>query len=231
MEFDLNEELAEQAATKEIWLKRLAWILGVLIVLGAIGYGMKGLFAGGEPKKKSITKITLKDLPPPPPPPPPPPKEQPKELKEQPKEVKAEQPKPAETPPVEQLKMEGEAGDGSSPFAAGSVKDEYNGGDVKTIGSDGGAKFNWYAGLLKTQIENALSKNKRLTEDQYRFQVNVWLKSDGRIEKLEWVRTEADSEIESLIKDVLKDMPPMREMPPQDMPQPIKLRITARKMG
>jgi len=52
MEFDLNEELAEQAATKEIWLKRLAWILGVLIVMGAIGYGMKGLFAGGEPKKK-----------------------------------------------------------------------------------------------------------------------------------------------------------------------------------
>lgn len=214
----------------QVWIKRIVLILIGVSVLAAIGYGISKLMSGGAPQKKQITTIKLlPDTPPPPPPPPPkePPKEQPKEApKEAPKEVQ----KPAETPPAETIKMEGAAGDGTSPFAAGQVTNDYAGGDVK-IGSDGGAKFNWYAGLVKSQIENALEKDKNITQGQYKLVVSVWLKPNGDIEKLDVVQSDAKSETEQAIKEALRNMPAMREAPPEGMPQPIKLRISARKLG
>ena len=226
----LDDELPESQA--KVWLKRLAIAALVMALLAGIGYGIKKMMSGGAPHKKQITTIKLlPDTPPPPPPPPPkePPKEQPKE---QPKEApKAPEPKPAETPPAENLKMEGPAGDGPSPFAAGAVSNDYKGGDVKTIGSDGGLKFNWYAGLVKSEIEQALQKNKQLTEGQYKLVVTVWVKPNGDIEKLEVVQSDANPEIEQTVKSALNAMPSIREAPPEGMPQPIKLRITARKMG
>ncbi len=142
-----------------------------------------------------------------------------------------EQPKPAETPPAENLTMKGAAGDGPSPFAAGAVSNDYKGGDVKTIGSDGGAKYNWYAGLIKNQIENALEKDKKLTEGQYKLVVSVWVRANGDIEKLEVLQSDANAEIDQAVKSALGAMTSIHEAPPEGMPQPIKLRITARKMG
>ena len=65
----LDEDAESQTS---VWLKRIAIVLVSLLVLAAIGYGIKKLMSGGDahPKKK-ITTIALKDLPPPPPPPPP----------------------------------------------------------------------------------------------------------------------------------------------------------------
>ena len=222
----------ESESKVSIWLKRMLMALVALSLLGGIGYGIKSLMSGGAPQKKQVTTIKLiPDTPPPPPPPPPkePPKEQPKP--DAPKEVKIEQPKPLETPPAEQIKMEGPAGDSPSAFAAGAVNNDYKGGEVKTIGSDGGAKFNWYAGLVKSQIEAALDKDKKLAEGQYKLIVSVWLKPNGDVEKLTVVQSDALPEIEQAIKAALDSMPAMREVPPEGMPQPIKLRITARKMG
>jgi outer membrane biosynthesis protein TonB len=222
----------DAADNKAAWLKRGLIVVLVLALLAGIGYGISKLMSGSAPHKKQITTIKLlPDTPPPPPPPPPkePPKEQPKE---QPKEVpKAPEPKPAETPPAENLKMEGPAGDGPSPFEAGAVNNDYKGGDVKTIGSDGGAKFNWYAGLVKSQIENAIERDKTLTQGQYKLVVTIWVKPNGDIEKLDVVQSDATPEIEQGIKAALDAMPSMREIPPEGMPQPIKLRISARKMG
>ena len=224
----LDEDTESQSS---VWMKRIALVLVIFMVLGVIGYGLKKLMTGGSTQKKQVTTIKLiPDTPPPPPPPPPkePPKEQ---VKEQAKEIKVEQPKPAEIPPAEQLKMTGPAGDGPSPFAAGAVNNDYKSGEVKTIGSDGGAKFNWYAGVLKNQIQDALEKEKKLKESQYKLIVSVWLKPNGDIEKLEWSGSDAEPEIEQAVKSALDNMPAMREAPPEGMPQPIKLRISARKMG
>lgn len=224
----LDEDSESQTS---VWIKRIAIALVILLVLGGIGYGIKKLMSGGSPHKKQVTTIKL--LPDtPPPPPPPPPKEPPKEqIKEQPKEIKVEQPKPAETPPAEQLKMEGTAGDGPSPFAAGAVSNDYKGGEVKTIGSDGGAKFSWYKGLLKKQVEDALDKDKRLKEGQYKLVVSIWMKPNGDIEKLEWSGAEDSPEIQQAVKAVLDSLPAMREAPPEGMHQPTRLKINARKMG
>jgi periplasmic protein TonB len=219
-----------------VWLKRIAFALLGLLILAAIGYGITKLMSGGDtPHKKKITTIALKDLPPPPPPPPPkePPKEQPKD---QPKEVKEVQaPKPVQAPPTEVLKMDGPAGDGPSAFAAGNPTGDYKGealGDTKTIG--GGPdkhQFDWYTGLIKEKIEDAITKDKALASGAYKIVVKVWVATSGHIQRYELVSSTGDDSIDGLIKKALDGMPAISEAPPGDMPQPVKLRVTARSVG
>ncbi|KQT33945.1 MULTISPECIES: TonB C-terminal domain-containing protein [unclassified Methylophilus] len=221
-----------QVSTARVWITRMAIALLILAILTGIGYGIKKLLGGGPTHKKQITTVKL--LPDtPPPPPPPPPKEPPKETpKEQPKEAPKEpEPKPAETPPAETLKMEGAAGDGPSPFQSGAVNNEYKGGAVATIGSDGGVKFRWYAGLVKSQIERAIERDKKLTQGQYKIVVSVWLKPNGQFERLSVDQSDTTPEIEQGIREALNDLPAMQDSPPENMPMPIRLRISAKKMG
>lgn len=230
-EIDAMAEEAPVSATR-LWVTRFVIALVVIAVLAGIAYGIKKMFSGGTTQKKQITTVKL--LPDtPPPPPPPPPKEPPKETpKEQPKETPKEpEPKPVEAPPAENLKMEGAAGDGPSPFQAGTVNNEYKGGAVATIGSDGGVKFRWYAGLVKSQIERAIERDKKLTQGQYKIVVSVWLKPNGQFERLSVEQSDSTPEIEQGIREALNDLPAMQESPPENMPMPIRMRITAKKMG
>jgi periplasmic protein TonB len=212
---------------KKGWLRRGLFLLGIVAFLFLLGLGLKDLLKGHSQPKRQITTIKLvPDIPPPPPPPPP--KEQPKE---QPKEApKAPEPKPVETPPPETLKMEGAAGDEPSNFQAGNVTNDYKGGDIK-IGSDGGLKFSWYAGLIKSEIEKALQRNQLLKEGQYKMVVSVWLKPNGDIEKLTVLQSDASPDIEQALKTALNSLQSIKKAPPEGMPQPVKLRITARKLG
>ncbi len=221
------------SAKSSAWLKRIALILIALVVLGGLAYLVKSLMSGGSSHKKAVTTVKLlPDTPPPPPPPPPkePPKEQPKEVKEV-KEVP--QPKPEQTPPAEVLKMEGAAGDGPSPFAAGAVNSEYKGGDVGTKIGGGPSKyqFAYYTGMIKTQIEQALAKDKALAIGSYKLVVKVWVAGNGHIERFEIAGSSGDPVIDGLIKKAVSEMPPLAEAPPADMPQPVKLKVTARSVG
>ena len=221
------------SAKSSAWLKRIALILIALVVLGGLAYLVKSLMSGGSSHKKAVTTVKLlPDTPPPPPPPPPkePPKEQPKEVKEV-KEVP--QPKPEQTPPAEVLKMEGAAGDGPSPFAAGAVNSEYKGGDVGTKIGGGPSKyqFAYYTGMIKTQIEQALAKDKALAIGSYKLVVKVWVAGNGHIERFEIAGSSGDPVIDGLIKKAVSEMPPLSEAPPADMPQPVKLKVTARSVG
>lgn len=231
---NINEDEGLEPTAKSVWVKRVVVSLAAILVLGALGYMVKSLFTGGSTGKKAVTTIKLlPDTPPPPPPPPPkePPKEQPKE---QPKEVKeVPQPKPEQTPPAEVLKMEGAAGDGPSPFAAGTVSNEYKGGEVGTKIGGGPSKyqFAWYTDLIKNKIEDEMAKDKVLANGAYKFVVKIWVTSNGRIERCELVGSSGDAERDMLFKKVLEEMPPLSDAPPGDMPQPVKLRVTARSVG
>lgn len=230
--FNINEDDEQEPSAKSIWIRRVAISLVVVIVLGGLGYMLKGLFSGGSTGKKAVTTIKL--LPDTPPPPPPPPKEPPKEQPKEVKEVKeVPQPKPEETPPAEVLKMEGAAGDGPSPFAAGNVSNEYKGGDVGTMIGGGPSKyqFSWYTDLIKNKIEDAMAKDKVLANGAYKVVVKIWVAPNGRIERYELVGSSGDAERDVLLKKALDDMPPLSDAPPGDMPQPVKLRVTARSVG
>ena len=223
----------QQSTGDKVWMQRSVIALGVLLLVLGIAWVVQSLMSGKVSTKKPVTTIKIMpDTPPPPPPPKEPPKEQPKE---QPKEIKMEQPKPQEAPqpPAEALKMEGAAGDGPSPFAAGSVANDYKGGDVATkIGGGKSAyQFAFYTDQIKTLIEETLAKNKQLANGKYRVVIRIWLKPDGQIEKIELSGSSGDGATDKLIKTVLATMPPLQERPPEDMPQPVKLRITAKNAG
>jgi TonB family protein len=129
--------------------------------------------------------------------------------------------------------MEGAAGDGPSPFAAGTVSNEYKGGEVGTKIGGGPSKyqFAWYTDLIKNKIEDAMAKDKVLANGAYKVVVKVWVASNGRIERYELVGSSGDSERDVLLKKALDEMPPLSDPPPGDMPQPVKLRVTARSVG
>ena len=218
-------------ASGSVWLKRVALILLALLVLAGMVYLVKALMSGGTPHKKSVTTVKLlPDTPPPPPPPKEPPKEQPKEVKEV-KEI--QQPKPDPSPPAEVLKMEGAAGNGPSPFAAGAVNSEYKGGDVGTKigGRKGLAAFAWFTGQVKAKVEEALADDKDLSVAQYRLVVLLWLNASGSVERVELQGTSNNEKTDALIKKVLTGKLVANEAPPSDMPLPIKMRITSKNSG
>ena len=230
---DIYQDDSEQEPSAgAVWLKRIAMVLIAVVVLGLLGYMVKALFSGSTPGKKAITIIKLlPDTPPPPPPPKEPPKEQPKD---QPKEVKEiPQPKPEQTPPAEVLKMEGAAGDAPSAFAAGAVNNEYKSGDVGTKigGKKGMAAYAWFTGQIKARIEDVLAADKELSTAQYRLVIHLWLARDGRIERTELQGSSGSPKTDELIKKALAGIAAVAESPPEDMPQPIKLRITSKNTG
>lgn len=215
------------------WLRRrwpmLVAAAVVLAVVVAILLGMKK--GGSEPAR--APKISL--IPTTPPPPPPPPKEEkrpepPKEAKEAPQEQQA----PKEAPPAPataDLKMEGAAGDGPSPFTAGRVTREDIGNVGKTGAGGGGPAggpfdpFNNYATLLKGEVQRLLTRDRELRSRSFRVDVQVWVGKDGSLSRSELVGSTGDDALDGQIRQSLAALQRFTQAPPASMPQPIRLRV------
>ncbi len=207
------------------WLNVVVIILAGAAIIAIITWGIMSLMGGksGKPRKPPV--VTL--LPDKPPPPPPPPKEEkkPEPPKENPKDVKMEPPKEAlQAAQNEPLKMEGAAGDGDSAFGSGTVGREYTGGNIGATGAVQGM----YAGRLQRHLQEQLSRNRKLKESDYRVTVRVWLRRDGSVEKADLAQSTGNTTLDELLREALLQVAAMREAPPENMPQPIRIRVTAR---
>lgn len=207
------------------WLNIVVIIVAGAAIIAIVAWGIMTLMGGksGKPRKPPV--VTL--LPDKPPPPPPPPKEEkkPEPPKENPKDVKMEPPKEALQPAQnEPLKMEGAAGDGDSAFGSGTVGREYTGGNIGATGAVQGM----YAGRLQRHLQDQLSRNRKLKESDYRVTVRVWLRRDGSVEKADLAQSTGNATLDELLREALLQVTAMREAPPENMPQPIRIRITAR---
>jgi protein TonB len=216
-----EEELERSDASR--WLRIAAGALVIAAAVAVVVYVLKGASGAAPSQKRQVTKIMLPDTPPPPPPP----KEEPKPIKET-KEVKVEAPKQADLPPSEQLKMEGQAGEGESPFAAGTVSRDYIGG---TVGGGGGMQFAWFGNALQRHIQDELARNRKVKLGDYRVTVNVWIGADGVIRRAELAGSTGNADTDRALRAALTDLGPMRTAVPENLPQPIKLRITNRMTG
>jgi protein TonB len=205
------------------------WVsIVVIAVLGAaiiaiVTWGIMSLMGGksGKPRKPPV--VTL--LPDKPPPPPPPPKEEKKpEPKEDKKEIKQEPPKeqvqPAQNEPI---KMDGPPGDGDSAFLSGPVTRDYENGPTSKSMQQG-----LFAGRLQRHLQDQLSRNRKLKESDYRVTVRVWLRRDGSVEKADLAQSTGNNGLDELLREALLQVAAMREAPPENMPQPIRIRVTAR---
>jgi protein TonB len=200
----------------QIWMRRVGVFVGIVaFVLLVVWLGMK-LSSGSAKARHQVAKIALlPDTPPPPPPPPPPekPKIEPK------MQTKQDQEKQKETPPEPQVvKMEGAAGDGPSPFAAGEVKNDYIGGDIGN-----GEVFANYVGRVAQFIQDELTRRKAKVKDA---RMLLWLDADGTVQRFEV--SGAAPDVERQIRTAMADFHRMPQQPPQGMPMPMGLEISER---
>ena len=208
---------ASQERTRlQTWSRRALVGVILLALVALIAWLGARLSHSGSAPARQVAKIAL--LPDTPPPPPPPPPEKPKlepknEIKQQ-----ADKPKQQTPPEPEPLKMAGEAGEGPSPFAAGEVKNEYIGGDI----GNGSERFAAYVGRIAQLLQEALIKrNLRIPSAR----VFLWLQPDGAIQRYEISGTDGNEERQ--LRTAMAEIGRLPEAPPQDMPMPMGLEISA----
>jgi protein TonB len=210
---ELVESRGNRSAAK-LWSRRLLTGLVMLGFVSFVVWGGMNLSHGPAGPKRQVARIMILPETPPPPPPPeehkPQPKDEPKQQVEAPKQ---------ETPPEPQpLKMEGQAGEGPSAFAAGEVKQDYIGGDIGD-----GSRYAAYVGRLEQRIQAELLRHKLRVDNVRLF---LWLLPDGSIQRISVVGGDGDAE--HSVRTALAELNRVDEAPLADMPMPVGLQISAR---
>ena len=103
---------------------------------------------------------------------------------------------------------------------------DYVGGSI-----GGGAQQSVYVGRLQRHLQEELNRVRKLRESDYRITLRVWLRKDGSVERVELAQSTANTALDQLLRDTLLQVAAMREAPPDNMPQPIRIRVTARGAG
>ena len=87
----------------------------------------------------------------------------------------------------------------------------------------------WYASAVQVTVSDALRKNPRTRDANFRVEVRVWADLTGRISRAQLVRTTGDSRLDDAIRnDVLAGLQ-LNEAPPDGMPMPIVMRLSAHR--
>ncbi len=211
------------------WIAAIAVLTLAAMVAGA--YMVMGMGKSGVKKKAPKIALVTPAAPPPPPPPPPKFEKKPDPPKEQ-QEVKMAQPerKPDDPPPSPELKMEGAAGNGPSAFGAGKVSSE----DLSKLGTGersgtGTGMFDPYANymnLAKGELQRHLKKNASLRRRRYSLDVHLWVSANGAVSRFELAGGSGDQETDEAVSQALASLPALSQALPNNMPQPLRLRIS-----
>ncbi|MFY9511594.1 MAG: TonB C-terminal domain-containing protein [Rubrivivax sp.] len=234
-------DLAERSTTPVGWGRRLLRaalaLLGLALVVAA-ALGLKNFVGSEAPAKRQVAKIVL--LPDTPPPPPPPPKEEkPPPPRDEPQPVpQPDTPKPAEAEQAADapIKMEGEAGNGPSAFAAGTVRNEYSGGTPSTAASAATAAVDraqerLYAQTARSLLRDAIERHLKSEAAQATAEFTLWLERDGSIRRMQLAGTgnsQLDGELDSALERTQREL---RLPPPPNTLQPMRFRLTVRPQG
>ncbi len=94
------------------------------------------------------------------------------------------------------------------------------------IGEAKAGDYAWYGGLLLEACFRKLRGQTALKGRRYQLQLYVWLDPDGAVSRVETVGPSDQVETRQLIEGALTGLR-LAQLPPQAMPQPIRLRISA----
>lgn len=232
-------EAAQAVPPSRDW-RALAVGLAVLLALGLlVWWGLSQMGSGKAGPKRQTTKVVLlPDAPPPPPPKEEPKKEPPKEEPKETVQINRPQPTPTPAPPGQQLKAEGAAGEGGSPFAAGSVSQDYTRGSVGGGGASAPAapldrqKFRLFADGLTRRLQAELERQLGSSElPRMKLSLQVWVDASGEISRYEMSGL-SRPELEREVRESLdKARAGLRSRPPAGLPQPLNLSMTVMPQG
>jgi protein TonB len=212
------------AATRKQWA---IWIVAGLLALALIGALVSviyGLLTDKGKRKPPQQQVFLLKPPPPPPPPKDEPKPPPPEVKKE--EVKIPENKPDEAKPADQpegkaLGVDATGGPGNDGFGLVGNK-----GGRDLLAGAGGSRNAYFGGLVQQHVQQVLSRNKKLRGEEFRVAVSVWLRPDGTVQRAELVGSSGKPDTDELIRAALTELRGVREGPPNDMPQPVRLMVT-----
>ena len=219
---------------KYAWLRRLPVLIGIgfslLIFLGV--YLLQSQFHKPPQTKKVVQQITMIQPPPPPPPPPetPPPEQEVKEEKiEEPEPQQEPEPAPeqADEPPAGDLGLDADGTAGGDAFGLAARK-----GGRSILGGTGGSTLLWYGGQIKRQLEDGLQTllaDTPAMKSEYSVVIEIWVDADGKINRKELSTGSGKAEVDQAIRNALiKFQGSIGKPPPENMPQPIKIRFSAK---
>jgi protein TonB len=202
-------------------------VISIAIIVG-IGFFVSNMLDAKPTKpKKMVQHITFVK-----PPPPPPPKEEPPPEPEVQEEVDIPEPEnepdvadaPADDmPPMGDLGLDADGVAGSDGFGLLARK-----GGRDLLGSGGAGKFDWYAGVAQQYISEFLYDNEQVRRWKYLIILHLWIEPDGKVKKYKIVNSNSDKKIEKSLNLALAKLDFIHESPPENMPQPIKLKIVSR---
>lgn len=122
----------------------------------------------------------------------------------------------------------GLVGDGPNGF--GLTAGGGNGNRSGNIGGKGGgSKYGWYAAKVQNTISAALRNNTTTRTAAFTLNVKIWADRSGRVTRAQLVGSTGRSDIDQIIRNQILNGLMLSDPPPDDMPMPINLRITARK--
>jgi len=90
-----------------------------------------------------------------------------------------------------------------------------------------GSKYGWYAGQVQAKIAEALRNDPRTRDAAMRIQVRIWPDLTGRVTRAQLQGSTGDSAVDEEIKNQILTGMQLQEPPPEGMPTPIILRLTA----
>ena len=235
-------KLAEESLDRsqaQTWAKWAGIAIGLVVLVAGLTWLASKLVSTPSAPKRQVAKISiLPDTPPPPPPPKEEPKKEPPKAEAKP--APQDQPKPQQAPPPQQaepLKMEGAAGEGPSAFAAGTVKQDYQGGAVNTGPASAPhtavdrANERLYASTARQLLRDEIERQLRADAGQLTATFAVWVAGDGRIQRCE-VQPSGDAAGDTAMQAALDGVAKsLRLPPPPSLQQPMRFRLTVRAQG
>jgi periplasmic protein TonB len=200
-------------------------VMGFTVTTLAVGaFALVRSFLASPPSQpKQVVQVVQLIRPPPPPPDLPPPPPPPPDEKVVPDPQDKPDPTPSnQPPPGEQLGLDAEGSAGGDEFGLAARK----GG--RDLLATGGSAYAWYAGLLKDEILDLLSGDKRAHNGEYSVIVRVWVRNDGTVDRVRIAQSSGNRERDQAIESALSRITRLQQAPPADMPEPISLRIVSR---
>lgn len=225
-----SEQRPQGKKSRAKWLQTASIVI-VVVVMGGLFYLLKQWL--GEqtinPGKKKVQQITVIAPPPPPPPPPPPQVEEPPPEVE---EVEVEEPEPtpedvpddapSEAPPGDQLGLDADGTGAGDAFGLVGKK-----GGRGLLSGGGGDPYVWYSSALQQKLFETLNENHDIRRAAYSIIVYLWIDKDGGLDEVKLVKGSNNAELDEKIKDALAQIDQL-DPPVAGMPQPVKIKLTAR---
>lgn len=220
--FDIQDPDPDETRTHK-WLP-MASAGALVAVLGGAAFWLVQMMSGtAAPQQPRVQQISIV-LPPPPPPPPPRIEEPEPEVEE----MKLDEPEleplvdnSAEAP-GQDLGLDADGVAGSDAFGLKARK-----GGRGLLGS--GDPHAWYAGVLQRELQTLLSNNESVRGlGEYAVVISLSLSQDGHIRESSLLSGTNNPELDAALRRALAAGVQLSRQPPEDLPQPIRLRITSR---